>query len=67
LSLIPDRSAAGREYDEVWSGVIRDLEAGEPISDYGYHLLVDVILLHVRLQANADERLDDEGARPSAI
>ncbi len=56
LSLVPDRNAARREYDEVWADAIEKLKAGEPLYDYAYHLLVDVILLHVRLQANAAER-----------
>jgi hypothetical protein len=61
LSLLPDPKQTGRKEDELWVDVARKLKAGEPLDGYGYHLLVDVILLHVRLQANAEERLENEG------
>jgi hypothetical protein len=38
----------------------RKLKAGELLGDYEHHLLVDVFLLHVRLQAATAERLESD-------
>jgi hypothetical protein len=38
-----------------WSSKLR---AGEPLTGYKHHLMVDVVLLHVTLQTATAERLD---------
>lgn len=61
LSLVPDRQ--GDKYDATWDSMERQLKAGEPLGDYEQHLMVDVFLLHVRLQAASKEREEaGEGA-----
>lgn len=35
--------------DELLRGMAEKLKAGEALSDYEYHIMVDVLLLHVRL------------------
>lgn len=59
LELIPEPS--GGKYDEMWASMTRKLNAGEKLGDYEHHLMVDVFLLHVRLQAANAERLESEG------
>jgi len=35
--------------DPLLMGITKKLNAGEPLSEYEYHVFVEVILLHVRL------------------
>ena len=37
--------------DEVLRGIADKLSVGKTLSDYEYHIMVDVLLLHVRLGA----------------
>ena len=48
LSLLPDPRPDDK-YAELWAGIARKLKAGDPLSGYEHHLMVDVFLLHVRL------------------
>jgi hypothetical protein len=35
--------------DQLLDGICRKLRAGESLSDYEHHIVVDVLLLHMRL------------------
>ena len=59
LGLVPH--TRGDKYDEVFTSMTRKLKAGKPLGDYEHHLMVDVFLLHVRLQAAAAERSESDG------
>ncbi len=59
LGLLPEPS--GGKYDEMWTSMVKKLNAGEKLGDYEQHLMVDVFLVHVRLQATSAERLESEG------
>jgi len=61
LSLMPDPRPNDDKYADVWEGISRKLKAAEQLGDYEHHLMVDVVLLHVRLQAAATERLASQG------
>jgi hypothetical protein len=56
LSLLPDPRPDDK-YGELWSGIARNLKAGEPLRGYEHHVMVEVVLLHFRLQAATAERL----------
>lgn len=60
LGLLPDPRPNPTKNDEVWVSIEKKLKAGEKLGDYEHHLMVDVVLLHIRLQAAARER--KEGA-----
>lgn len=42
-------SVIGEPKDELLSGMARKLKIGEELSEYEAHIMVDVLLLHVRL------------------
>ncbi len=51
--LVPD--PRGDKDDELWADMAQKLTGGQPLSAYGHHLMVDVFLLHVSLQAEHAE------------
>jgi hypothetical protein len=59
LSVVPN-PRPGDKYNEQWQSMARKLKAGEPFSGYEHHLMVDVFLLHIRLQASEAERTKSE-------
>ena len=68
LELMPDpRGDKADKYDALWAEIARKLKGGEQLSNYEHHLMVDVVLLHVRLQAATAERLESEGSQPSNV
>jgi hypothetical protein len=42
----------GRHHDELLDGMAQKLKAGQPLGEYEQHIMVDVLLLHVRLGAS---------------
>lgn len=61
LNLLPDPRLDDK-YGEVWAGIARKLKAGDPLRGYEHHLMVDVVLLHVRLQAAEAARLESDAS-----
>ncbi len=59
LTLVPD-PRPGEKRDEVWGSISRKLSAGEPLSGYEHHLMVDMVMLHVGLNAAAAELQESE-------
>jgi hypothetical protein len=51
LSYVGDDRGTDSANDRLFAGIACSLKAGTPLSDYEYHVFVEVILLHVRLQA----------------
>lgn len=41
----------GETDDDFLNGIAEKLKAGEKLDDYEHHLMVDVLLLHVKLRA----------------
>jgi hypothetical protein len=41
----------GETDDDFMNGIAEKLNAGEKLDDYEHHILVDVVLLHVKLGA----------------
>jgi len=60
LDLMPDPRGDSK-CDDLWAGIAGKLKDGEQLNNYEHHLMVDVVLLHVRLQAATAERLESEG------
>ena len=59
LSALPDEKRGSSDSDELLDGIRQKLLAGDQLSDYKYHVFVEVILLHVRLSAGGEPpRLD---------
>jgi len=56
LGLMPIERPNPDKTDLVWLEISRKLKAGEQLGNYEHHLMVDVVLLHVRLQAASRER-----------
>lgn len=60
LGSLPDPQPNPSKTDEVWVSIARKLKAGEKLDNYEHHLMVDMVLLHVRLAAAASERSENE-------
>ncbi len=53
LSVIGDGQKSDGTVDPFNKGIADKLKAGQPLSEYEYHILVEVVLLHVRLSDGA--------------
>jgi len=53
-------SVIGGGTDDLLDGIARKLRAGQQLTEYEYHVFVEVILLHVRLAARARAREEQE-------
>lgn len=64
LKLALDLVGNGATGQAETDGIAVKLKAGQKLSDYEHHLMVDVFLLHARLSAAAAARAADEGTPP---
>jgi len=48
LSIV-EGGTGSSEFNEFLSGIAEKLKAGEKLSEYEHHIMVDVLLLHVKL------------------
>jgi hypothetical protein len=50
LSIVePDVGSPKSDFGDLLNGIAEKLKAGERLSDYEHHIMVDVLLLHTRL------------------
>jgi hypothetical protein len=61
LGLLPDSRPNRTKSDEVWVSIEGKLKAGETLGEYEHHLMVDMVLLHVRLAAATSQREAKKG------
>ncbi|MCS5710428.1 hypothetical protein [Candidatus Berkiella aquae] len=49
LDLVPYNIPAKDQHDELFNSIYSKLNAGQPLNEYEYHIMVDVLLLHANL------------------
>lgn len=50
--------------DELFDGMAEKLRAGTPLDEYELHIMLDVVLLHIRLAGLAAERRTRTAEKP---